>query len=440
MKFIAGIALGAAIALALALGLQSNNVVGNVAVPTQSTIAPMLDRAMPAIVNITTAEYNPRQHSINNSGVGSGVIVDAENGYILTNDHVVEGASDIIVTLIDDRSFKARLVGNDPETDIAVLQIRPDGLTAVPVSNSSEARVGDFVVAIGNPYGLRHTVTMGIVSALGRTGINGGYENLIQTDASINPGNSGGALLNMRGELIGINRAIYSDSGGSVGIGFAIPSNMAMEIQRELQENGFVSRGLLAVQTVDITPRIARVLRLKTGQGAVVARIYRGSPAHQAGMKIGDVIVGVDGKPVQNIADLNLKVGLHDAGETVTLQIIRNNQPVEVNVELGLREQLNVQGSTLHSQLDGATLRSARNVNSPYVPETGVVVLKVVPETPAWALGFRSGDTILGANGKRTADIGELREQLKQSSRPTLLRLRGRSLLEIAIEPVPDGP
>jgi Do/DeqQ family serine protease len=267
---------------------------------------------------------------------GSGVIVDARAGYVITNNHVIENADEIVVTLKDKRQLDAKLVGTDPDTDIAVLQIEVRNLIGVPLGNSDRLEVGDFVVAIGNPFGLGQTVTSGIVSALGRSGLGiESYENFIQTDASINPGNSGGALIDLRGELIGINTAIVGPSGGNVGIGFAVPINMAKAVMEQLIAHGEVQRGRVGLQVQDLTPDIAEALRLTANGGAVVGRVEAGSPARRAGLQAGDVIIAIDGVPVENSADLRNRVGLTPIGEAIRLTIVRSGaeRTVEVRVE-----------------------------------------------------------------------------------------------------------
>ena len=283
------------------------------------TLAPMLDQSKPAVVNIATRSHVPVQYNplLNDpffrrffnipqqqqpqkrttQSLGSGVIFDAKQGLVLTNNHVIQRADEITVSLTDGRSFQAELVGSDPETDVALIKIPAEQLTALPLADSDQLRVGDFVVAIGNPFGLGQTVTSGIVSALGRSGLGiEGYENFIQTDASINPGNSGGALVNLRGELVGINTAIFSPNQrvGNIGIGFAIPSNMVRQISDQLIKYGEVKRAYLGVQMQDITPDLAKAFNLDSNNGAVVTRVQKGSAADDAGVKVGDIITAVD--------------------------------------------------------------------------------------------------------------------------------------------------
>jgi Do/DeqQ family serine protease len=268
--------------------------------------------------------------------VGSGVIVDAAQGYVLTNNHVVENATNIEVTTKDNRRFKARLIGRDPATDIAVLQIPAENLTAVPMGDSDHLQVGDFVLAVGNPFGLGQTVTSGIVSALGRTGLGiEGYEDFIQTDASINPGNSGGALVDLRGRLIGINTAILAPEGGNVGIGFAVPINMAREVMDQLVRYGQVRRGQIGVAIQDLTPDLARALGTTRTEGALIARVVPGSPAERAGLRSSDLVLAVNGAPIRSAADLRNRIGLAPIGAEIALTVDRAGSQRQVTVRIG---------------------------------------------------------------------------------------------------------
>ena len=321
------------------------------------SLAPLVKQVTPAVVNIAvkaTEEvenplfqdplfrrfFNIPEGSIKREvqAAGSGVIVDAQAGYVMTNNHVIEHADQIVVTLKDNRHFDAKLIGTDPETDIALLKIDADNLKALPIGDSDRLEVGDFVVAIGNPFNLGQTVTSGIVSALGRSGLDiEHYENFIQTDASINPGNSGGALINLRGELIGINTAIVGPSGGNVGIGFAVPINMARNVMDQLVAHGAVKRGRIGLTLQDLTPDIAEAMHLDVNEGAIVSRVEAQSPAKRAGIKPGDVIVAVDGTPVHGSSDLRNRVGLIPIGQNISLTILRNGaqQNIDVRVEKG---------------------------------------------------------------------------------------------------------
>jgi Do/DeqQ family serine protease len=319
-----------------------------------ATVAPVVARITPGVVGISVKgvvrEDNPlaqdpmfrRFFGVPNGAIerqteatGSGVIVDAERGTVLTNGHVVEHPSEIAVTTKDNRRFRARLIGRDPQTDIAVLRIPAEGLTAVPMGDSSRLRVGDFVLAVGNPFGLGQTVTSGIVSALGRSGLGiEGYEDFIQTDASINPGNSGGPLVNLEGQVIGINTAILAPGGGNVGIGFAVPINMARAVMDQLLRNGSVRRGHIGVAIQDLTPELAQALGTARTGGAVVARVEPGSPAQRAGIKPSDVIVAVDGVPIGNASELHNRIGLAQIGATVALTIVRSGSERTVEIRI----------------------------------------------------------------------------------------------------------
>jgi serine protease Do len=267
--------------------------------------------------------------------VGSGVIVDAAQGYVLTNSHVVENATNIEITTKDNRRFKAKLIGRDPATDIAVLQIPTGSLTAVPMGDSSRLQVGDFVLAVGNPFGLGQTVTSGIVSALGRSGLGiEGYEDFIQTDASINPGNSGGALVDLQGRLIGINTAILAPGGGNIGIGFAVPINMARDVMDQLIRSGAVRRGRIGVAIQDLTPDLARALGTTRIEGALIARVEPGSSAQRAGLRSSDLIVAVNGVPIHNAADLRNRVGLAPIGDDIALTVDRAGSERNVTVRI----------------------------------------------------------------------------------------------------------
>ncbi|KAA0597755.1 serine protease DegQ [Azospirillum lipoferum] len=318
------------------------------------TIAPMLEQVTPAVVNISVLSQAPQAEnpllrdpffrrffnlpdqmpqSKPQVSAGSGVIVDARNGYVVTNNHVVENAQEIAVTLKDRRRLRAKLIGRDAATDIALLQIKADGLTALPIGDSDRTKVGDFVVAIGNPFGLGQTVTSGIVSAMGRSGLKiEGYEDFIQTDASINPGNSGGALVNFQGELIGINTAIIGPAGGSVGIGFAVPVSIVRSVTEQLREYGEVRRGRLGVAIQDLTPDLAESMSLKGDEGALIAKIERGSPADSGGLRSGDVVIAVDGRPIRSATDFRNRIGLLRVGTPVQLTVMREGGQKSVTV------------------------------------------------------------------------------------------------------------
>ncbi|MCW8841166.1 MAG: DegQ family serine endoprotease [Gammaproteobacteria bacterium] len=414
------------------------------------TLAPMLEKTVPGVVNIfTRTKVTVRQSPLlsdpffrrffnipdqprerTQQSLGSGVVVDADNGYILTNHHVIDGADEISVNTADGRTLQATVVGSDPETDIAVVKVEKDHLIALPMSNSDSLRVGDFVVAIGNPFGLGQTVTSGIVSALGRSGLGiEGYEDFIQTDASINPGNSGGALVNLRGELVGVNTAILSKSGGNVGIGFAIPINMAREIMAQLIEHGAVQRGTLGAQAQDLTPELATAFGIEeTGQGAVVTQVSSGSPADKAGLRAGDVIVRINERPVKDAADVRNRIGLLRIGEKVQMQILRDGKPRTLRAVVEEPELVSIEGEQLHPRLAGAVLANVAEETVKGRVE-GVAVADVAPGSPAMQAGLRKGDLIAQANRQSVTDLNSLKAAISGSDTLLLnIQRRGGAL------------
>jgi len=344
------------VALGIGLALPPAPATAGIPIPGDvPTLAPVVDKVVLGVVNIAVSgsveyqldpffrQFFQGQRILQRvQAAGSGVIVDADNGYIITNNHVVAGERGqaiqdqvIEVTLKDKRHFKAKLVGRDPETDVAVLKIDADHLTAVEFADSDKVRVGDYALAIGNPFGLGQTVTSGIISALGRSGLGiEGYEDFIQTDASINPGNSGGALVDLHGQLIGINTAILGPSGGNVGIGFAVPANIAKRIMTDLIKNGEVKRGQIGIKTQDLTPDIASSLGLEKSDGALIAQVAANSAAASAGLEAGDLIVGVDGEAIHNIADFHKRIDFAHVGDTLKLSILREGKPDTVKVTI----------------------------------------------------------------------------------------------------------
>jgi serine protease DegQ len=353
---------------------------------------------------------------------------------VLTNNHVTQGADDIAVTLHDNRTVKARVVGSDPDTDLTVLQIPADGLQALTLAASRDLRVGDFVVAIGDPFGLGQTVTSGIVSALDRKGLSRGYQNFIQTDASINPGNSGGALVNLRGELVGINSMIFSPSGASVGIGFAIPSDLAANVMRQLVEYGEVRRGALGVDTQDITPELARMLSVTAGKGTVVTRVRKDAPADTAGLQPGDVIVEINGKVIGSGQDLHNIEGLTPIGTPLSVSLLRGGKPLVVKMTLSANTVASVRGGDLDERLAGVQLRDLdESQRRPGLSGSGVK--NIDRSSRAYASGLRSGDIIVGINQRDIDDTGDLSDLLQRTPRQLLLTVvRGQSLFYLLLQ------
>ena len=407
--------------------------VGGQALPT---LAPMLEEATPAIVHIATqgrtsgrsrASSDPFEQFFGRRpskqqqtrGLGSGVIINAAKGFIATNAHVIEDADVITVTLKDGRSVEAQLIGADPEADIAVIRIEAGQLAEIPLANSDLLRVGDFVVAIGNPFGLKQTATSGIVSALGRTGLGiESYENFIQTDASINPGNSGGALVNLRGELVGINTAILGPNGGNIGIGFAIPVNMVTAITEQLIEHGEVRRGRLGVGIQDLTPELAAAFNLKRRGGAVVSQIEHGSPADIAGLEVGDVVTAVNGASVANASRLRNSVGMLRIGTKVTLDVLREGKALKITADVKEPERREVVGKQLSKRLDGATFEDAEIDN-----QQAVIVTSVEPGSPAERSSLAEGDLIISVNRRRVSSISEMKAAAEINDKALLLNI-----------------
>ena len=337
------------------------------------------------------------------------MIVDAQRGYILTNNHVVDKADEITVTLTDGRKLSAKLVGADRESDVAVIKVKSERLTEVPIANSDRLQVGDFVVAVGNPFGLGQTVTSGIVSALGRSGLGiEGYEDFIQTDASINPGNSGGALVDLNGQLVGINTAILAPSGGNVGIGFAIPVNMAMSIMNTLVEHGEVKRGLLGVTVQDLSHELAQAFSLPLTQGAVITGVQPGSPAEQADLEPGDAVLAINGRKVKSSADVRNIIGLAKIGDTVEVEVVHKGATVVREAKIAAPKISNADGREVHVKLAGVLLRDVGAGS-----DAGVLIEKMSTASYAYQAGLQPGDLIVMANRKPTASIAELRSALK---------------------------
>jgi Do/DeqQ family serine protease len=412
------------------------------------SLAPMVKRVSPSVVNIATkgtikekpGQRNPlmddpffrrffdEPHERKFQSAGSGVVVDAKNGYIITNHHVVENASEITITLLDNRSFTAKVIGSDEGADIAVLQAKQPNLVAMSMGDSTKLEVGDYVVAIGNPFGLSHTVTAGIVSALGRTGINpDGYEDFIQTDASINPGNSGGALVNLRGELVGINSAILSGSGGNIGIGFAIPVNLVKSVMDQLIQYGQVKRGVLGVELYPVTTDIAKEYGVAESLGALVARVASGSAAEHAGIKPGDIITSINGVAKKDPGELRYAIGLLHVGDKVEIGLLRDGKPRTVTAVVAERADVETANAAdIYKGLEGADLTDA--------PEGGGVLVKSLQDgSPAAQAGLRSNDLIVGVGRTPVTNTKTLREAAKGASVLILNIRRGSAAMLIPI-------
>jgi Do/DeqQ family serine protease len=424
----------------------------DVAAPMPS-LAPMVKRVSPSVVNIATkgtikekpGQHNPlmddpffrrffdvppdsRPRERQFQSAGSGVIVDAKNGYIITNHHVVENASEITITLLDNRSFTAKVIGSDEGADIAVLQAKQPNLVAMALGDSAKLEVGDYVVAIGNPFGLQHTVTAGIVSALGRTGINpDGYEDFIQTDASINPGNSGGALVNLRGELVGINAAILSGSGGNIGIGFAIPVNLVKSVMDQLIKYGQVKRGVLGVNLYPVTADIAKEFGVSETTGALVAGVAPGSAAERAGVKTGDIITSINGVAKKDPGELRYAIGLLHVGDKVEIGLLRDGKPRTLTAVIAERNDVETANAVdISKGLEGADLVDA--------PEAGGILVKSLQDgSPAAQAGLRANDVIVGVGRTPVTNTKTLREAAKGASVLVLNVRRGPALLLIPI-------
>jgi Do/DeqQ family serine protease len=417
------------------------------------SLAPMVKRTSPSVVNIATRgtikekpgqrnplmddpffrrffdtppDSKPRERQFQSAG--SGVIVDAKNGYIITNHHVVENASEITITLLDNRSFTAKVVGSDEGADIAVLQAKQPNLIAMPLGDSAHLEVGDFVVAIGNPFGLQHTVTAGIVSALGRSGINPeGYEDFIQTDASINPGNSGGALVNLKGELVGINSAILSGSGGNIGIGFAIPVNMVKGVMEQLIKYGQVKRGILGVNIYNVTPEIAKEFGLTESTGALVAGVAPGSSAEHAGIKTGDIITSINAIVMKSASELRNSIGMLRVGDKVEIGLLRDGKPLKVTALIAERSEAETANAVDIAQgLEGAELADA--------PAGGGVLVRSVQDgSPASQAGLKTNDLIVGVGRTPVSNTKSFREAAKGANVLVLNVRRGSAVFLIPI-------
>jgi len=430
-------------ALALSIGMSLAATPGAMAtLPAQiqgqalPSLAPMLEKVLPAVVSVHVEGTDSGQQGQDIpeplkrffgqapgqsqpqpfEGLGSGVIIDAAKGYILTNNHVVNGADKISVQLSDGNEYDAKLIGHDEQTDIALIQVEgAKNLTQVKIADSDALKVGDFAVAIGNPFGLGQTATSGIISALGRSGLNlEGLENFIQTDAAINRGNSGGALVNLNGELIGINTAILAPDGGNIGIGFAIPSNMVKNLTAQMVQYGQVKRGELGILGTELNSELAKAMKVDAQRGAFVSQVMPNSSAAKAGIKAGDVITSLNGKPISSFAALRAEVGSMPIGSKVTLGLLRDGKPVNVSLELQQSSQNQVDSSTIFSGIEGAEMSNKG-------ADKGVVVNNVKANSPAARIGLKKGDVIMGANQQPVKNIAELRKIL--DSKPSVLAL-----------------
>lgn len=457
-----------ALSLSLALGSVSVSAAQTASADSQQlpSLAPMLQKIMPSVVSISVEGSTTVKNQANQQfqqffgdmtpfcqqgspfmnsplcqtpnqrqggqqekfrALGSGVVINAQKGYVVTNNHVVDNASKITVQLSDGRRFDAKVIGKDPRSDIALIQLKDaTNLTAIKLADSDNLQVGDYTVAIGNPYGLGETVTSGIVSALGRSGLNvDNYENFIQTDAAINRGNSGGALVNLNGELIGINTAILAPDGGNIGIGFAIPSNMVKNLTAQMIEYGQVKRGELGIMGTELNSELAKAIHVNAQRGGFISQVLPNSSAEKAGLKPGDVIVSMNGKPLNSFAALRAEVGSLPVGTKLSLGIIREGKPINVTLELQQSRQDNVSSATIYAGIEGAELS-----NSVSSGQKGVHVDAVKVGSTAARIGLRKGDVILGVNQQAIANLGELRKVL--DTKPAVLALnikRGNDVL-----------
>ena len=406
------------------------------------SLAPMLNKVMPSVVNLQviypvqpvagrrqdTPVIIPEQKTM----VGSGVIIDSKKGYIITNNHVVTGAQEVIVTLTDGRTFRAKPVGGDPESDIAVIQIEATNLQAIELGDSEILQVGDFVVAIGNPFGLEHSVTSGIISGLGRTNLGiDNYENFIQTDASINPGNSGGALVDLRGKLIGINAAILSPSAssGNIGIGLAIPINMAHSIMLQLIQFGEVQRGLLGILAQSLTPELATALKRPNTNGAVISYVANDSLAQQVGLRVGDIVIKIDNKDVKDLTQMRNTIALIPISNKVSMTVIRNQEQKTFNFTMNAPETITTQWEQISSLLQGMELGRFDQDLPGHGHVQGLQVFAIAPDSPAARAQLLQGDIIVNVNQQPITDTLSLKQAVEQSeaNKPLLLRvLRGK--------------
>lgn len=403
------------------------------------SLAPMLEKVLPAVVSVRVEGTRVQRQQLPEQfkfffgpnmpaeketsrpfeGLGSGVIIDATKGYVLTNNHVISNADKIKIQLNDGREYEAKLIGRDEQSDIALLQVNDvKNLTAINMADSDQLRIGDFAVAIGNPFGLGQTATSGIISALGRSGLNlEGLENFIQTDASINRGNSGGALVNLKGELIGINTAILAPGGGNIGIGFAIPSNMAQSLSKQLIEFGEVKRGQLGIRGNEMTADMAKAFNTDAQRGAFVSEVVPKSAAAKAGIKAGDIVISLDGKPINSFAALRAKIGTTPPGTSVKVGLLREGKPIELAVTLDNSDDSSINAKNLSPLLQGASLSNGVLPNG----DTGVKIDDVEKGSRAAQVGLQKGDMIIGVNRSRVENVMALRKLM--DTKPTVIAL-----------------
>ena len=409
------------------------------------TLAPMLEEVVPSVVNIATEgfveqsahpffsdpffsqflEMPQRRSRRKTQSLGSGVIVDAGNGLVLTNAHVIENAQKITVNLLDGREFKAELVGSDPETDIAVIKIASDDLIGINLAESNDLRVGDFVIAIGNPFGLGQTVTSGIVSALGRSGLGvTGYEDLIQTDASINPGNSGGALVDLNGRLVGLNTAIYSGTGGNIGIGFAIPIDMVKQVMSQLVEFGEVTRGFIGVEYQDLTRELSQAFGLDQYlEGVVLVEVLDGSPAGKAGLEVGDVITRINNKRIKNAIQFDNEIAMNRAGAEVDISYLRRGSQKSISLLIGTNEALDNKTILKNERFSNTTVGEIPRESELYDKVSGIMIYSLKKGSRTWSSGLREGDIIVSVNRYASPSIDTFVNLLARFKGPLRLKV-----------------
>lgn len=409
------------------------------------SLAPMLQKVSPSVVNIATFATKKRSSRLRDDprfrqffnvpdsrrsfrrtkSAGSGVVVDARRGYIITNNHVVDQADEITIGLSDGRTLTAELIGQDPKVDLAVLKVPAEALTEIDFADSAQVLVGDFVVAIGNPFGLNQTVTSGIVSALGRSGLRqANFEDFIQTDASINPGNSGGALVDLGGNLVGINTAIYAPNGGNIGIGFAIPANMVRSIMKELIDHGRVRRGYVGLSVQPLNVALAKAFNVSRRDGVVVVDVQPGGAADAAGLVPGDIITRVGKKEVMQVSDYDSQTAVMVVGDEVSLELLREGKKQRVTMRINDSSESVVDGGRIDSRLTGTQLQNFAEEGGDVDGGVGVLITEVAESSPAWRYGLRPGDLLVGANLRGVRNLAELSERTEKASSRRPLRLQ----------------